>query len=307
MTTYSKAVAICTANPQFNVVEKFYGLVPYETAGDIYTLSVNRVVRVPSLTFESLLRTMIDESANYDMFVIVDHGLQASLLDKTVTQLSMPLMPNRSRKTRQDICEKLLNYLNNASSAEEMAKYDKQIGLEAGTSEHLVDLMRVLRGRRVRWVNVRACAMGNNPSFMSTFGQCLSALFVNAPDVHMFYSQPIQPQKKAQQASFDAFAKLGGVRAFDDGEGQGLALLLTGSGPVRNFTGKTTATDLRWFMDQYFDKGHRYPRGTHYLPIHIAGMDILGPKRFALPTEPEYVQHIVWTPPLPNNMIGVKS
>jgi hypothetical protein len=239
--------------------------------------------------------------------VVVDHGLQASQLDKTVTQLSMPLVPKKPRKTRQDICETLLNYLNNTSSAEEMAKYDKQIGLDAGTCEQLVDLMRVLRSRRVRWVNVRACAMGNNPAFMSTFGQCLSALFVNAPDVHMFYSQPIQPNKKAQQASFDAFAKMGGVRAFDDGQGQGLALLLTGSGPGRNFTGKTTATEFRWFMDQYFDKGHKYPSGNHHLPFHVAGMDILGPKRFALPTEPEYSQHIVWTPPLANNMIGVKS
>ena len=89
MTTYAKTVAIFTGKSQFNVVDSYYRLVPFETASSMFTLAVNKTVRVPNLTFERLLDTMLVESSSYDMFLIVDHGLENS--KKIVTQLSMPL------------------------------------------------------------------------------------------------------------------------------------------------------------------------------------------------------------------------
>jgi hypothetical protein len=308
VTTYCKTVAIFTAKSQFQTVDDYYKLVPYETASDMFTLSVQKVVRVPNLTFDALLSTMIDESANFDMFLIVDHGLQKSLKDKTVTQLSMPLVANRTTKTRQDICEKLLEFMNSPTTTEDdMTNFDKKQGLAAGTCSGLVDKMKTLRKKKVRWVNIRACAMGNNPDFLNAFGQCLSALFINAPDVHMFYSKPMQPTHKYSERSYEAFAKLPGARTFDDGAGGGLALRVTGAGPDRNVTGQVTSDEIHWFFDEYFDKGHRYPPGNHYFKFQIEGMDLLSSQHFALPHESEYAQHIVWRGPLPNNMIGVKT
>jgi hypothetical protein len=307
VTTYCKTVAIFTAKSQFQTVDDYYKLVPFETASDMFTLSVQKIVRVPDLTFDDLLTTMTNESANFDMFLIVDHGLQKSLKDKTVTQLSMPLVAKRTTKTRQDICEKLLEFMNGSTTAEDnMTKFDKQQGLPVGTCGGLVDKMKTLRKKKVRWVNIRACAMGNNPAFMDAFGQCLSALFISAPDVHMFYSKPLQPNHKYTEASLKAFGKFPGARTFDDGAGNQLALRVTGTGPDRHVTGQVTADEIHWFFDQYFDKGHRYPPGNRYFKFQIEGMDLTGAPYFALPREPEYAQHIVWRGPLPNNMIGSK-
>lgn len=311
MTTYSKTVAIFTAKSQFNVVESFYNQVPFETASSMFTLSVNKTVRVPDMTFESLLDTMLVESGKYDMFLIVDHGLENS--KKIVTQLSMPLTAKTTMKTRDDVCEKLLNFMNNKASDEEMTTFEKKHALKqngaalpplpAGCISRIVGKMKDLRKKKVRWVNIRACALGTNPTFMATLGQCFSALFINAPDTHMFYSDPLKPNVQAKQASYDAYTKTGGVRAFDDGAGQGLALQATGSGPLRHVTGKTTATELKWFMNKYFDRGNKYPSGNQYFSFQIEGMDVTGPGRYALPTESEYAQHIVWSKPLPGNLI----
>jgi hypothetical protein len=216
-------------------------------------------------------------------------------------------------KTRDDVCEKLLGFMNNNASDDEMTNFEKKHALKQngaalpplppGCISSIVGKMKQLRKKKVRWVNIRACALGTNPTFMNTLGQCFSALFINAPDVHMFYSEPLQPHNLARQQSYDMFARLGGVRAFEDGAGQGLALQATGSGPLRHVNGKTTATELKWFMNQKFDKGNKYPSGNHYYAFQIEGMDVSGPQRFALPTESEYANHIVWSNPLPGNLI----
>jgi hypothetical protein len=323
VTTYSKTVAIFTAKSQFNVVDSFYKQVPFETASSMFTLSVNKTVRVPNMTFESLLDTMLVQSSSYDMFLIVDHGLENS--KKIVTQLSMPLtdktmMKTRDdvcektmMKTRDDVCEKLLGFMNSNASDTDMTTFEKKHALKqngaalpplpAGCISRIVGKMKDLRKKKVRWVNIRACALGTNPTFMNTLGQCFSALFINAPDTHMFYSDPLRPNVKAKQPSYDQFAKTGGVRAFDDGAGQGLALQATGLGPLRHVNGKTTATELKWFMNKFFDPGNKYPPGNQYFSFQIEGMDVTGPGKFALPTEAEYAQHIVWSNPLPGNLI----
>jgi hypothetical protein len=246
------------------------------------------------------------------MFLIVEHGIENSL--KKVWRLSIPLTDKTNMKTRDDLLKELLKFMNNDSSDTDMEDYEKNHGLKQdgvkvgalpkGSVSRIVGKMKQLRRLKVRWVSFRACALGTNTDFMDTLGQCFGARFISAPDVHMFYSQPLKPNKQAPQTHFDAFMKThGDARVFSDSGGAQLALQVQGSGPLRNLKGITTATELKWFMDANFDKGHKYPSGNGFFQFQIEGMDTMGLKKYALPLEPEYVQHIVWRGPLAGNMI----
>src|SRR5207253_1310054 len=117
-----------------------------------------------------------------------------------VWRLSIPLADHTNMKTRNDLLKELLKFMNSDSSDADMEDYEKNHGLKQdgvkvgalpkGTVSRIVGKMKQLRRLKVRWVSIRACALGTNTDFMDTLGQCFGARFISAPDVHMFYSQP---------------------------------------------------------------------------------------------------------------------
>jgi hypothetical protein len=308
--TTSRAVAIYTSNPAFNPVESYYQLVPFEVADKSFMLKIEKTKRVANLTFESLLDTMATEASNFEMFMLVVHGIGRGGGGQ-VWRLSMPLTSGSDLGTRDDIVKVLVDFMNKGSSNEEMSKYESsnhftqesfkgKAHLPAGSVSRIVGKMKELRfKKKIRWVSVRACALGNNPDFMRNLGLAFGARFINAPDVHMFYSGEMKLDKQGKDADLDKKLKEHPrARVFTRTGDQRLAIEIIGTGPARSHWLMTTATGLRWFMDANFNAGHNYPSGEHFSAFRIAGMDDtkLG---YALPGEAEYASHIVWSDPLP--------
>src|SRR5262245_18069656 len=114
-------IAICDAHPSFNVVENYYGMFPNEMSDSKnLSLDVKYVARVPKITFEKLLDTMIEKTSSKflrkDTFLVIAHGFHNSM--DYAYGLTMPLTDNTTMKTIEDVLSPLLDFLNRGGSEE---------------------------------------------------------------------------------------------------------------------------------------------------------------------------------------------
>jgi hypothetical protein len=224
----------------------------------------------------------------------------------------MPLTDNTTMKTIELVLVELLGFMNNNASEAAMNDFEKnhQITinkqkpkLPKGCVSRIVGKMRKLRDLKVRRVEFRACALGTNPRLLEVIGQCFSARFVYAPDVHMFYAR-CNPGRPVKDNGLDAHLKWRSTARIFTSSPDRLAIQVQGSGAARTTWTETTAKDLAWFADRFIWEKNYYPRGgTTPAAFFVAGMDTNGPKKYALPQEPEYSKHLIWRGPLPGNKI----
>jgi hypothetical protein len=335
--TFCPAVAIFDSS--FRFVDDYYRMFPHEMADrKIWGLDIMERKRVAHLTFQGLLETMRDSmraNPSWDDFLIVAHGYHD---DVQAYGLAMPLAPRcQNAPTAVDFLRPLLDFLNKGASADEIDAFEKDTGItitdshkrtlkphfQPGSLRTIVGLMRELRALKVRRVEIRACELGNNPDALEVLGKCFSALWIGAPDVHMFYTRAV-PGRTASKAKLlrdlpgfpgiRVFTRAGDAFTFQrngpqvptgyDGS-DSFAFQIQGRGVTRtNFT-ETTLSDLSWFADKFIWEGSSYPRVQSGMatPLMIAGMDLFGSKRYVLPQEPEYSQHLIYKGPLAGNQI----
>lgn len=313
--TFCPAVAIYDSS--FTTVDAYYRMFPHEMSDQrIFGLDIQAYKPVNNITFRSLLETMRDslrQHPTWDDFLIAAHGFHNEM--DYAYGLTMPLAPQCTMKTVGDILEVLLDFMNNDASDKAIDDYEtgdqiknikinnKTPVLAKGCLKKLVHLMRELRDLKVRRVEIRACTLGTNPRVLSILGQCMSARWISAPDKHMFYSR-VNPGIPVSDAKFKRdLQNHADARVFTNGSAS-FAYQVQGRGVFRNSWAQTTTRDLSWFVDQFIWDDNKYPRGTtNPAPFIVAGMDLSGSKRYALPQEPEYAQHIVMRGPLPGNKI----
>jgi hypothetical protein len=309
-------IAIYPAEAAFDPVDAYYTMFQYEVSEtkDVHALSIIRRMRLPNLTFELLLDTLIElrkTTPDIDTYLIVVHGLHDA--NDVAMGLALPLAQGTTVRTFAKILEGLLPFVDGDPSADGMSRFDKKTGvfdaqnnpisLPAGLSARLVGKMRTLRGLKVRKVEFRACTLGNQPDVMEIVGRCFGARFIYAPDVHMFYVR-INPGRRVRPALMTQFARnRHDARQFADGS-ERLGISVQGTGVGRVSTAMTSSADLHWFTDGLIWSANGYPRGTPQpAPFVLAGMDVPAPLRFALPLEPDYPKHIVCRGPLKGNQI----
>ena len=321
-----QTIAIFPAEDAFTPVEEYYRTFPHEVSEnkDVLAMDIIRQVRLPNLTFELLLDTLIDLRTNtpsIDTFLIVVHGLHDTA-DRALG-LFIPLASGTTVMTYANILKQLLVFLDrdivdvfgalfNNSDAD-MASFEQNTGLvdrsgltitlPSGLASRLVDKMRSLRRLKIRKVEFRACALGNQPDVMDSVGRCLGARWIYAPDVHMFYVR-INVGHVATGALLTRFiTNRQGARPFSVGADR-LAIQVQGAGAQRMTAAMTTSRDLHWFTDSKIWSINTYTRGVQQpAPFVMAGMDVGLPLQFALPLDPEYSQHLKFRGPLKGNQI----
>jgi hypothetical protein len=252
--------------------------------------------------------------------------------------LTMPIAPNCiNAQTTVDLLQNLVRFLDKDAKDAEIKAFEKDPGYTAQNSQRqmvkptfaegclktVVGLMRELRKLKVRRVELRACTLGSNPDALEALGRSFSALWVGAPDEHMFYTR-VDPGKPVSTAKLKSDLRAHPtVRVFTsrgdsftyatngpevpkawDGSNS-FAFQIQGREVFRGNFAATTMKDVSWFVDKYIWEGSAYPRGQNGMPASfmIAGMDLFGAKRYVLPQEPEYAEHLIYKGPLPGNQI----
>ncbi|MFO0812292.1 MAG: hypothetical protein U0796_03685 [Gemmatales bacterium] len=317
--TKSPALLITDAAAAFNPVVEYYRTFQYEMSEyQKHSLYISSTERIPQINFEKILDTMIAAASKKflrkEMFLIVCHGAHNEM--DFGLGLAMPLCANTTLKATVDVLEPLLDHLNKNTSAEDMAKYEKEQPLlygngyggttkkyyPKGSVARIVEKMRQLRQLKVRWVEFRACTLGNNPQALRVIGQCFSARFVSAPDVHQFYVKVIPGHPVTEQKFLKDINGRAWTRTFE-GDGK-FAMQMSSKGASRAPWVETTAKALRWFTDQYLWKDSYYADDMNGPKAFVInGMDHTSSKAFVMPQEKEYSDHIKWEGPLPGNMI----
>jgi hypothetical protein len=309
-------IAIFPAEAPFNPVQEYYVTFPHEVSEtkDVHAMNIIQQVRLPHLTFELLLDTLTELRTNtpsIDTFLIVLHGLHDT--DDTALGLAIPLASDTTVATYADILKQLLVFLDGSSSEDAMASFEMNtrlvsargtpITLPPGLVSRLVGKMRSLQRLRVRKVEFRACTLGNQPDVMEAVGRSFGALWIYAPDVHMFYVR-IDPGRIVTDAALTQFLQnRHDARPFSSGTDR-LAIAVQGAGVRRIATSMTVSSDLHWFTDSMIWPMNSYPQGTSRpAPFVIAGMDVGLPLRFALPLDPDYSRHLIIRGPLKGNQI----
>jgi len=287
---------------------------PYEMSeSKIQSLNIKETKRIKAITFEKLLDTMIasrQAKPGIDTFLVVAHGLHDA--SDWALGLTMPICDNTQTKTVQEVLTQLLTFLNQGGSADAMAAFEKdpkvtingvKAKLPKGSVARIVGKMKTLRNLLVRRVEFRACALGTNAALLEIIGQCFSARWVYAPDVHMFYVNT-NPGTPVRDASLDMHLRMhGDARVFQNGT-QRFAFQIRGTSVARSTWTETTDINLSWFADKYIWDTNNYPKNSaRPLPLVIAGMDLRGPKRYALPQDSEYSSHLIYKGPLAGNQI----
>ena len=119
----------------------------------------------------------------------------------------------------------------------------------------------------------------------------------------MFYVNA-NPGTPVRDPSLDAHLRMhSDARVFQNGT-QRFAFQIRGTSVARSTWTETTDTNLSWFADKYIWDTNNYPKNsTRPLPLVIAGMDLKGPKRYALPQDSEYSSHLIYKGPLAGNQI----
>jgi len=312
----------------FDVVDKYYRMFPQDvSSADYLSLQVADVQRLADFSFQGLMEAMLINRdyqwTEIDNFLIVSHGLYAPSL-KMTNGLLVPLHKGSQILMDARNLDYLLKLANDPdanaakfASEEKIQSFKTRYGsayLPKGKLGELITMMRDLRKKRVRRITFRACDIGKNVAAMSTIGQCFGALFAEGPNVHMFYI-PADVFHMVDDMGYEKVARQAGMRGFINGSdtSQEFAIKVMGTGPNRTKQLYSTTPTLRWFIDSYLCPGSSYPtfvtKGSKPPPFFITGMDVTAPggAGLALPLEREWSQHIVWTDPLPGNMIGVKS
>jgi hypothetical protein len=336
--TFCPAVAIYDA--RFTDVDAYYRMFPHEMADrKIWGLDIQDWKPLANITFQSVLETMRDSlraHPEWDDFLIVAHGLHNSM--DYAYGLTMPIAPKCiNAPTGVDLLRPLLRFLDKGASDDEINAFEKNPDLTFTNSQDqtvkptlapgclrtVVGLMRELRPLKVRRVEFRACTLGSNEDALEVLGRCFSALWVGAPDLHMFYTR-VNPGSPASTAKLKrdlpgrpgvrVFTRAGDSFTFQtngpqvpktwDGSNS-FAFQIQGREVFRGNFAETTMNDVSWFVDKYIWEGSSYPRSpsTRPAPFMIAGMDNFGSKRYLLPQEPEYAEHIIYKGPLPGNKI----
>jgi len=338
--TFCPAVAIYDAS--FKTVDAYYRMFPHEMADrKIWGLDIQDWQLVPNITFQSLLETMIrsrQAHPEWDDFLVAAHGLHNEM--DWEYGLTMPIAPNCvNAQTSVDILRPLLRFLDKGASDAEINVFENDPGFTVqnkqkqmvrptfapGCLRTVVGLMRDLRALRVRRVEFRACALGSNEDALEVLGKCLSALWVGAPNEHMFYTRAVPGKTVSAARLLKDLPPVPGVRVFTtagdsfayhkngpevpqgwDGSNS-FAFQIQGREVFRTNFAETSTNDLTWFVDKYIWEGSSYPRTPSGMPapLVIAGMDLFGSKGYALPQEPEYAQHLIYKGPLPGNRIGL--
>jgi hypothetical protein len=336
--TFCPAVAIYDA--KFTDVDAYYRMFPHEMADrKIWGLDIQDRIQIPNITFQSLLQAMRDSRRahpDWDSFLIVAHGLHNEM--DYAYGLTMPIAPNCiNAQTNMDLLRALLGFLNKDASDDEINAFENNPGFTVTNSQKqtvkpmfakgclrtVVGLMRELRPLKVRRVELRACTLGTNEDALEALGRCFSALWVGAPDEHMFYTR-VNPGTPASVAKLKRDLLVHpGVRVFTGGGdsftfqnngpqvpkawdgSNSFAFQIQGREVFRGNFAETTTNDVSWFVDKFIWEGSSYPRAQGARPASfvIAGMDLFGSKRYALPQEPEYAQHLIYKGPLPGNLI----
>jgi hypothetical protein len=312
---------------------------PHEMADrKIWGLDIQDWKSVPNITFQSLLQTMRDSlraHPDWDNFLIAAHGLHNSM--DFAYGLTMPIAPNCvNAPAGVDLLRPLLDFMNKGASEDDINAFEKNpdVTLEVrgqtvkptlakGCLKTVVGLMKELRALKVRRVEIRACALGTNEDALEVFGKCLSALWVCAPDVHMFYTRAVPGKPVTTSKLLKDLPGVPGVRVFTT-TGDPFTFKTSGPGVPNGWKGsdsfafqiegrevfranfaETTTKDLTWFADKYIWEGSSYPRAQNDMPapMVIAGMDLFGSKRYVLPQEPEYAEHLIYKGPLAGNKI----
>jgi hypothetical protein len=336
--TYCPAVAIYDA--KFRDVDAYYRMFPHEMADKkIWGLDIQDYKTVPNITFQNVLETMRDSMRahpDWDNFLVAAHGLHNTM--DYAYGLTMPIAPKCiNAQTSVDLLQGLLRFLDKDASDAEIDAFEKDPGYTAQNSQGsmvkptfnpgclktVVGLMRELRKLKVRRVELRACALGSNPDALEALGRCFSALWVGAPDEHMFYSRvhpgrPVvadrlktqlraHPTVRVFTTGGDSFTYATNgpevPKAWDGSNS--FAFQIQGREVFRGNFAVTTTNDLGWFVDKYVWEGSSYPRGQNGMPaaFMVAGMDLFGAKRYVLPQESEYAEHLIYKGPLPGNQI----
>jgi hypothetical protein len=336
--TFCPAVAIYDA--RFRDVDAYYRMFPHEMADrKLWGLDLQDWVTVRNITFQSLLEAMVKSRRahpDWDDFLVVAHGLHNTM--DYAYGLTMPIAPHCiNAQTSVDLLRALLDFLDNDASEDKIKAFEKDPGYTAQNSQGkmvkptfakdslktVMGLMKELRPLKVRRVEFRACTLGSNPDVLEVLGRCFSALWVGAPDEHMFYTRvhpgrpvsadrlkralPARPEVRVFTPSGDAFTfSTNGPQVPQAWDGSNsFAFQIQGREVFRSNFAETTMNDLSWFVDKYIWEGSSYPRGQRPMPpgFMIAGMDLFGSKRYALPQEPEYAAHIIYKGPLQGNQI----
>jgi hypothetical protein len=336
--TYCPAVAIYDA--KFTNVDDYYRMFPHEMADKkIWGLDLQDWITIPNITFQSLLEKMRDSRRahpDWDDFLICAHGLHNTM--DYAYGLAMPIAPHCiNAQTSVDLLRALLGFLDKDAKDDEINAFEKKPDYTAQNSQGemvkptfakgclktVVGLMRELRPLKVRRVEIRACTLGSNPDALETLGRCFSALWVGAPDEHMFYTRvnpgqvataaklkrdlPAHPEVRVFTNGGDSFTfRNNGFQHPKGWDGSNsFAFQIQGREVFRGNFAETTMNDVSWFVDKYIWEGSSYPRGPSAMPASfmIAGMDLFGSKRYALPQEQEYADHIIYKGPLPGNQI----
>jgi hypothetical protein len=336
--TFCPAVAIYDA--KFTDVDDYYRMFPHEMADSkLLGLDIQDRIQISNITFQSLLEQMRDSRLahrDWDDFLIVAHGLLNQM--DYAYGLTMPIAPNCiNAPTSVDVLRPLLGFLDNDASDAQIDAFERNPDFTIknskgkmvkptfaqGCLQNVVDLMRQLRTLRVRRVEFRACALGTNEDAMEVLGRCFSALWVGAPDEHMFYTRahpgrPVNtdtlksqlrahPTVRVFTTGGDSFTyATNGPEVPKTWDGSdSFAFQIQGRTVFRTNFAATTMNDVSWFVDKYIWDGSSYPRSQSAMPTSfmIAGIDLFGSKRYVLPQEPEYSQHIIYKGPLPGNQI----
>ncbi len=309
---------IIDGKQEFGAMESYYRMFPHEKSTKMFfNYDLPSPVRVPKITFEKLLDTMIgmrNASPAVDNFVVVVHGLHDR--KDFGWGLAMPMSDKSQMKCSYEVLEPLLKLRDSGEDPDKFEdKYsytNANLGLSGvrhpkGSVARLVDKMRQLQKLKVRIVELRACTLGTNPPGLTVVGQSFGARFIVAPDVHMFFVNSGVTTGFNTGKLFDQMAKrIPRARKFENPSNHSEKLLLEvtrGAGVSFGTTALTNTPKLKWFTDSFLWPASNYIDGaSRPNDFFVEGMDLTG-GNYAMPQEQTYCNHLVEVGPLAGNLI----